>query len=144
MIIAVMKLITLVIILCVCVCVCVHLYAPSKSFAMYTNYYDTAKLHVHSYKSTNDRQYCLWTSCVVSLHQQEELPLQHEGHNIHDNFTVSHPPEQQYYRSCTMGWYFVQNSGSEMTCIVGINGDYSERRSEVDDLNLKTLTRGAL
>ena len=35
--------------------------------------YDIAKVHVHSYKSTNDRQYCSWSSCVVSLHWREEL-----------------------------------------------------------------------
>ena len=29
---------------------------PRKIFATYTNYYDTAKVHVHS---KNDRQYCL-------------------------------------------------------------------------------------
>ena len=43
----------------------------------------------HSYKSTNDRQYCLWSSCTVSLHRREELPLQLEGHNIHDAFAVA-------------------------------------------------------
>ena len=26
--------------------------------------YDTAKVHVHSYKNTNDRQYCSWSSCM--------------------------------------------------------------------------------
>jgi len=26
---------------------------------------------------------------VVFLHQQEELPLQHEGHNIHEDFAVA-------------------------------------------------------
>ena len=26
---------------------------------------------------------------VVFLHQREELPLQHEGHNIHDDFAVA-------------------------------------------------------
>ena len=40
---------------------------PLKNFATYTNYYDTAKVHVPSYKSTctNDCQCCLWSSCVV-------------------------------------------------------------------------------
>ena len=72
---------------------------------------------------------------VVFLHQREELPLQHEGHNIHDDFTVAilkntttagHVPRD-------ISWYFLQKSGSEMTCIVDVNGDYSasERRSEV-------------
>ena len=42
-------------------------------------------MHVHSYKGTNDHQYSL---CVVSLHQWEELPLQREGHNTHDDFAV--------------------------------------------------------
>ena len=72
---------------------------------------------------------------VVFLHQREELPLQHEGHNIHDDFAVAilknsntagHVPRD-------ISWYFLQKSGSEMTCIVDVNGDYSasERRSEV-------------
>ena len=26
---------------------------------------------------------------VVFLHRREELPLQHEGHNIHDDFAVA-------------------------------------------------------
>ena len=56
---------------------------------MYTNCYDTAKVHVHSCKSTNDHQYCSWSSCVASLHWREELPLQHEGHNFHDDFAVA-------------------------------------------------------
>ena len=34
--------------------------------------YDTAKVHVRIYKSTNDRQYCSWSSCVISLHRREE------------------------------------------------------------------------
>jgi len=69
---------------------------------------------------------------VVFLHQQEELPLQH---NIHDDFAVAilknsnivgHVPRD-------ISWYFLQKSGSEMTRIVNVNGDYSasERRSEV-------------
>ena len=69
---------------------------------------------------------------VVFLHQREELPLQHEGRNIHDDFavailknsnTVGHVPRD-------ISWYFLQKSGSEITCIVDVNGDYSasERR----------------
>ena len=65
---------------------------------------------------------------VVFLHQREELPL-------HDDFAVAilknsntagHVPRD-------ISWYFLQKSGSEMTCIVDVNGDYSasERRSEV-------------
>ena len=69
---------------------------------------------------------CSWSSCVVSVHWREELPLQREGHNIHDDFavailknsnTVGHVPRDI---SC----YFLQKSGSEMTCIVDVNGDY--------------------
>ena len=50
--------------------------------------------------------------------------LQLEGHNIHDDFavailknsnTVGHEPRR----------YFLRKSGSEMTCTVGVNGDYS-------------------
>ena len=64
---------------------------PLKKFFLcwYTNYYDTAKVHVYSYKSTNDRQYCSWSSCVVSQHQREELPLEREGHIIHDDFAIA-------------------------------------------------------
>ena len=81
-------------------------------------------------KSINDRQDCSWSSCVVSLHRREELPLQHEGHNIHDDFvvailknsnTVGHEPRN-------ISWYFLRKSSSEMTCIVGANGRF-ERRS---------------
>ena len=100
----------------------VSIIGPLKTFCYI---YDTAKVHVHSYKSTNNRQYCSWSSCMVSLHQREELPLQ--GHNIHDDFavailknsnTVGHEPRN-------ISWYFLWKSGSEMTCTVGVNGDYS-------------------
>ena len=102
----------------------VSIIRPLKTF---WNIYDTAKAHVHSYKSTNDRQYCSWSSCVVSLHRREELPLQLEGHNIHDAFavvilknsnTVGHEPRN-------ISWYFLRKSSSKMTCTVGVNGDYS-------------------
>jgi len=78
-----------------------------------------------------DREHCSWTSrlqsFVVSL-IGEELPVQCEVNNIHDDFIMW---------SCTTGnsrvcWYFVQKSGSEMTCIV--NGDRG--RSEVDGKGL--------
>ena len=64
---------------------------------------------------------------MVSLHRREELPLQLEGHNIHNDFaiailknsnTFSHVPQD-------ISWYFLQKSGSEMTCTVDVNGDYS-------------------
>ena len=67
----------------------------------------------------------------------EELPVQCEVNNIHDNFavavlknsnTVGHVP-REISRVC---WYFLHKSGSEMTCIV--NGD--RRRSEVDGKGL--------
>ena len=99
-------------------------YTPPQKFRYV---YDTAKVHVHSYKSTNDRQYCSWSLCVVSLHRREELHFQLEGRNIHDDFavailknsnTVSHEP-------WNISWYFLWKSGSEMTCTVGVNGDYS-------------------
>jgi len=72
---------------------------------------------------------------VVFLHQREELPLQHEGYNIHDDFGCSDPQEQltAWHVPRDISWYILQKSGSEMTCIVDVNGDYSasERRSEV-------------
>ena len=51
------------------------------------------------------------------------------GHNIHDDFasavailknsnTVGHEPRN-------ISWYFLRKSGSEMTCTVGVYGDYS-------------------
>ena len=63
---------------------------------------------------------------MVSLHQREELPLQLEGHNIHNDFavailknsiTVGHVPRD-------ISWYFLQKNGSEMNCTVDVNGDY--------------------
>ena len=48
----------------------VSIIRPLKKFRYV---YDTAKVRVHSYRSTNDRQYCSWSSCVVSLHRREEL-----------------------------------------------------------------------
>ena len=104
-------------------------------------------LHVHSYKHTNNRQYCSWSSCVVS---REELPLQLEGHNIHDAFTVAilknsntvgHEPRN-------ISWYFLRKSGSEVTCTVGVNGDYSiYMRHDLQScarVGYIFLTRGAL
>ena len=67
----------------------------------------------------------------------EELPVQCEVNNIHDDFavavlknsnTVGHVP-REISRVC---WYFLHKGGSEMTCIV--NGD--RRRSEVDGKGL--------
>ena len=67
----------------------------------------------------------------------EELPVQREVNNIHDDFavailkngnTVGHVP-REISRVCR---YFLHKSGSEMTCIV--NGD--RRRSEVDGKGL--------
>ena len=67
----------------------------------------------------------------------EELPVQREVNNIHDDFavavlkngnTVGHV-SREISRVC---WYFLHKSGSEMTCIV--NGD--RRRSEVDGKGL--------
>ena len=67
----------------------------------------------------------------------EELPVQCEVNNIHDDFavavlknsnTVGHVP-REISRFC---WYFLHKSGIEMTCIV--NGD--RRRSEVDGKGL--------
>ena len=72
-----------------------------------------------------------------SLYIGEELPVQCEVNNIHDDFavavlknsnTVGHV-QQEISRVC---WYFLHKSGSEMTCIV--NGD--RRRSEVDGKGL--------
>ena len=109
---------------------------PPKDFtqvlSLSTNYGDDFK----------DRQYCSRTSrlqsCVVSLRNiGEELPVQREVNNIHDDIavavlkngnTVSHVP-REISRVC---WYFLHKSGSEMTCIV--NGD--RRRSEVDGKGL--------
>ena len=59
--------------------------------------------------------------------------FERDGHNIQADFavailqnsnTVGHVPRD-------ISWYFLQKSGSEMTCIVDVNGRYSERRSEV-------------
>ena len=67
----------------------------------------------------------------------EELPVQREVNNIHDDFavavlkngnTVGHV-SREISRVC---WYFLHKSGSEMTRIV--NGD--RRRSEVDGKGL--------
>ena len=89
--------------------------------------YDTAKVHVHSYKSTNDRQYCSWSSCVVSLHRREELHFNSRAITftttvavaiLKNGNTVGHEPRNIF-------WYFLRKSGSEMTCTVGVNGDYS-------------------
>ena len=102
---------------------------PLKKFCYV---YDTATVHVHSYKSTNYRQYCSWSSCVVSLHRREELHFNSRARTFTTTLLArcSHPQEQQYCRSCTLGhsWYFLRKSGSEMTCTAGVNGD-SERRS---------------
>jgi len=68
---------------------------------------------------------------------REELPVQREVNNIHDDFavavlknsnTVGHVP-WEISRVC---WYFLHKSGSKMTCIV--NGD--RRQSEVDGKGL--------
>ena len=67
----------------------------------------------------------------------EELPVQCEVNNIHDDFavavlknsnTVGHVP-REISRVC---WYFLHKSGSEMTCIVNVD----RRRSEVDGKGL--------
>jgi len=44
---------------------------------------------------------------VVFLHQREELPLEHKGHNIHDDLRCSDPQEQQYCWACTTGHFLV-------------------------------------
>ena len=89
---------------------------------MYTNYYDTAKVHVHSYKSTTITStvcgHCAWSP----LHRREELPLQREGHDIHNNFAVAILQNRNTIRHVPRGWCFLQKSGSEMTCIVNDNG----------------------
>ena len=63
----------------------------------------------------------------------EELPVQCEVNNIHDDFAVAvlknsntdcHVPQE----FSSVSWYFLHKSSSEMTCI--ISGD--RRRSEVD------------
>ena len=83
---------------------------------------------------------CLHKNTVTKAHRYyigEELPVQCEVNNIHDNFavavlknsnTVRHVP-REISRVC---WYFLHKSGSEITCIV--NGD--RRRSEVDGKGL--------
>ena len=67
----------------------------------------------------------------------EELPVQREVNNIHNDFavavlkngnTVGHVP-REISRVC---WYFLHKSGSEMTCIV--NGH--RRRSKVNGKGL--------
>ena len=83
---------------------------------------------------------CLCKNTVTKAHRYyigEELPIQCEVNNIHDDFavavlknsnTVGHVP-REISRVCC---YFLHKSGSEMTCIV--NGD--RRRSEVDGKGL--------
>ena len=102
-------------------------YTPPQYLATCTDYYDTAKVHVHSYKSTNNRQYCSWSSCMVSLHRREELSLQCECHNIHDDFAVAILKNSNTVGHVPRDISFLQKSGSEMTCIVNVNSDYSER-----------------
>ena len=75
------------------------------------------------------RSSCLHKNAVTKAHRYyigEELPVQCEVNNIHDDFavavlknsnTVGHVP-REISRVC---WYFLHKSGSEMTCIV--NGD---------------------
>ena len=72
---------------------------------------------------------CLHKNTVTKAHRYyigEELPVQCEVNNIHDDFavavlknsnTVGHVP-REISRVC---WYCLHKSGSEMTCIV--NGD---------------------
>ena len=107
----------------------VHVYIRTVTKAFYTKLIQTriestVRGH-HVYKAS-------WSSYIG-----EELPVQCEVNNIHDDFavavlknsnTVGHVP-REISRVC---WYFLQKSGSEMTCIV--NGD--RRRSEVDGKGL--------
>jgi len=60
---------------------------------------------------------------VVFLHQRED---DFAVAILKNSNTAGHLPRD-------ISWYFLQKSGSEMTCIVDVNGDYSasERRSEV-------------
>ena len=98
-----------------------------KGFSLSTNYGDDFQ----------DREYCHVYKAAWSPYIGEELPVQREVNNIHDDFavavlkngnTVGHVP-REISRVC---WYFLHKSGSEMTCIV--NGD--RRRSEVDEKGL--------
>ena len=58
----------------------------------------------------------------VSIHRREELPLQRDDFGavaiLKNTNTVGHVLRD-------ISWHFLQKSGSEMTCIVDVNGDYS-------------------
>ena len=70
---------------------------------------------------------------------REELLVQHEVNNIHDDFAVVSSRTAILSVMCCgkfpVCWYFLHKSGSEMICIV--NGD--RRRSEVDVKRLMVL-----
>ena len=55
------------------------------------------------------------------------VALQLEGHNIHDDFAVSILKNSNTvgHEPWNISWYFLRKSGSEMTCTVGVNGNYS-------------------
>ena len=93
--------------------------------------YNTAKVHVHSYKTAkfmiaSTVRGHLACHCMVSLHRSaRRAALQLEGiHNdlavaiLKNSNIVGHEPRN-------ISWYFLRRSGSEMTCTVGVNGDYS-------------------
>ena len=105
----------------------VSIIRPLKKFR---HVYDTAKVHVRSYKSTNGSPVLFVVIMRGLPTSARRAALQLEGYNTHDdfhNFAVSHPQEQHAvgHEPRNISWYFLWKSGSEMTCTVGINGDYS-------------------
>ena len=91
--------------------------------------------------------------CMVSLHRSaRRAALQLEGiHNdlavaiLKNSNIVGHEPRN-------ISWYFLRRSGSEMTCTVGVNGNYSiwETICKIVHVRIyvrtsqKMLTKGAL
>ena len=69
---------------------------PQKVIALHTqtSCYDTAKVHVHSFKSTNDRQYCSWSSCVVSQHRHPQENSITVGHVATTGHFMAFPVEE--------------------------------------------------
>ena len=109
---------------------------PQRSFAMYATIM-TLPRFMFTVKNFS------WSSCMVSLHWREELPLQHNARVpaitfttttslnvaiLKNSNTVAHVPRDSY---------FLQKSSSsrKMTCIVDVKGDTTLQR---DNLNLHT------
>ena len=103
----------------------VSIIRPLKTFCYV---YDTAKQGSCSQLQKYKRSPVLLVVIMRGLPTSaRRAALQLEGHNIHDDFavailknsnTVGHEPRN-------ISWYFLWKSGSEMTCTVDVNSDYS-------------------